>query len=73
MEDKFFEFFERSQFIDFKAIVDFFEVGLELLTVIEEADFEEIEEEEKVELFAFFEFVSVFVEDGHHSLYVVEF
>lgn len=73
MEDEFFEFFERSQFIDFKAIVDFFEVGLELLTVIEEADFEEIEEEEKVELFAFFEFVSIFVEDDHHSLYVVEF
>lgn len=71
--DKLLELLEGPQLINFEAVIDLLEVGLEILAGVEETHLEEVEEHEQVELFAFLEFGLVFFVYSEHPLDIVQF
>lgn len=72
MVDKLLEFLQRIQLILLVAEVEFLEVFLDFLAVVEEADLDEVEEQEEVELLALLEPHLVLLEDLHQPGDVLE-
>ena len=68
MEDELAELLKRSELLHLVAVVDFLEVGPQLLAVFEQADLLEVENQEEVEFLALLELDFVLLENGYHLL-----
>lgn len=62
---KFFEFLQGVELVFFVPEVKFLQILFDLLTIIQEADFNEIEQKQKVELFTLLKPCLILVENGH--------
>lgn len=65
MVDELLELLEGVEFILLVTVVKFFEVLFDLLAVVEEANLDEIEQQEQVELLALLKGRLVLAEDQH--------
>ena len=72
MIDKLPKLFKGTQLLDFIPVVYLFEVGSEFDSIADKTDFQEVEEEQKVEIFALLELHFVFSENSHHTFDIIK-